>query len=198
MLEDLASLWETPLDQRALAAVPDAAVPRCSACRGVKGWRELGIPESAAYFNGGVLLIHLERWRERGVTRRAQHYFDVTRGPVDFLHQEALNAVLWDDWKRLESRWNLLASVAGRSHEHPASDAWNRPGIVHFSGRMKPWRAPVGGPFYAPYLAALERVRPLFSTPPVTLRERFQSVYDRYLRGVLYPFERRLWRQRLL
>lgn len=117
VLEDLASLWETPLDQHVLAAAPDTTVPFCSAPRGVKGWQTLGIPREAAYFNCGVLMIHLARWRQREVTRRVHQYLETTR---DFLHQEALNAVLWDDWKPLDSRWNLLASRAeGRMSKPP-------------------------------------------------------------------------------
>ena len=198
VLEDLMALWETPLDRCVLAATPDAAVPRCSAPRGVKGWKARGIPATAPYFNGGMMLIHLGRWRERSVTRRVQEYFNATREPIDFLHQEALNAVLWDDWLPLDPRWNLPASSAGRSYESPSSEAWLRPGMVHFSGRMKPWRTPVGGPFYAPYREVLDRVRPQFASQPPTLLERLQSVYDRRLRAACYPLERYLWRQRLI
>ena len=198
VLEDLMTLWETPLDQCVLAASPDAAVPRCSAPRGVKGWKALGIPQTAPYFNGGVLLIDLGRWRERAVTQRAREYFSATREPIDFLHQEALNAVVWNDWMPLEARWNLPASSAGRPYESPASEAWLRPGVIHFSGRMKPWRAPVGGPFNAPYQNVLDRVRPQFCPEPPTVAEQLRSVYDRYLRAVCYPLERYLWRQRLI
>jgi lipopolysaccharide biosynthesis glycosyltransferase len=198
VLRDAGELWETPLDQNVLAAVQDAAVPRCSAPRGVKGWQELGIPPEAQYFNCGMLLIHLERWRERDVTRRARRYLETTRGPVDFLHQEALNAALWNEWKPLHARWNLLASLAGRSYDPAASDAWRQPGIVHFAGRMKPWRAPIGGPFNAPYQQALRRVAPSIPSDPSNLRDWLCSVYDRYFRAALYPIEQYLWRQRLI
>ena len=198
VLDDVATLWETPLGPHVLAAAPDGAVPFCSAARGVKGWQSLGIPRDAPYFNGGVLMIDLARWRERDVTRRALAYLETTREPIDFLHQEALNAVLWDDWKQLDARWNLLASLAGRTYERAVSEAWRHPGIVHFAGRMKPWRAPIGGPFNAPYQQSLERVLPLITPEPPTLRDRFHSVYDRYLRAALYPLEQYLWRQRLI
>lgn len=198
VLRDAGELWETPLDRNVLAAVQDAAVPRCSAPRGVKGWQELGIPPEAPYFNCGMLLIHLGRWRERDVTRRARRYLETTRGPVDFLHQEALNAVLWNDWKPLHARWNLLASLAGRPHDPAASDAWRQPGIVHFAGRMKPWRAPVGGPFNEPYQQALRRVAPSIPSDPPALRDWLCSVYDRYFRAALYPIEQYLWRRRLI
>ncbi len=198
VLGDVANLWETSIDQHTVAAVADSAVPLCSASRGVKGWRAMGIPRDAPYFNGGVLMIHIGRWRERGVTRRAHQYLETTREPIDFLHQEALNAVLWDDWKRLDPCWNLLASRAGRPYDRTASKAWQQPGIVHFAGRMKPWRAPIGGPFSAPYQEVLERMLTLIPSEPSSLRDRLCSVYDRYLRTALYPVEQYLWRNRLL
>jgi lipopolysaccharide biosynthesis glycosyltransferase len=198
VLDDLAQLWETPLDECVLAAAPDSAVPVCSAPRGVKGWQKLGIPPHAPYFNAGVLIIHLARWRQRKITQRVHHYFETTREPIDFLHQEALNAVLWDDCKFLDSRWNLLASQAGRSYEQPASEAWRKPGIVHFAGRMKPWRASIGGPFNLPYRRVLERVLPLVPSAPPSVRDQLHSVYDRYFRAAFYPVEQYLWRRRLL
>jgi len=198
VLEDLANLWETPLGQHVVAAAPDTAIPLCSAPRGVKGWPALGIPPDASYFNAGVLMIDITRYREREVTRRVHQYFETTCEPIDFLHQEALNAVLWDDWKPLDSRWNLLASRAGRPYERPVSNAWRQPGIVHFAGRMKPWRAPIGGPFNEPYRKVLERVLPLFPREPPGLREQLYSVYDWYFRAAFYSVEQYLWRQRLI
>jgi lipopolysaccharide biosynthesis glycosyltransferase len=198
VLDDLANLWETPMGSHVLAAAPDSTVPRCSSPRGVKGWRKLGIPPGAAYFNAGVLLIDIARWRERDVTQRVRHYFETTSEPIDFLHQEALNAVLWDDWQPLHSRWNLLASLAGRAYEHPPSEAWRQPGVVHFAGRMKPWRAPIGGPFNRPYRKVLDRLRPHFPSEPPSLHDHLCSLYDRYLRTVFFVAEKYLWRLRVI
>jgi len=198
VLDDVMKLWVTPLDECVLAAVPDTAVPYCSAPRGVNGWQTLGIPADAPYFNGGVLVVDLERWRQGEVTRRVSEYFKTTREPIDFLHQGVLNALLWNHWKRLDSRWNLLASVAGRPYDKTASEAWRQPGIVHFAGRMKPWRAPIGGPFDVAYRKVLESLLPLIPSEPSSMRDRFHSLYDRYLRSALYPVEQYLWRRRLL
>ncbi|MGC4055919.1 MAG: glycosyltransferase [Paludibaculum sp.] len=81
VLGDVTELWETPMDGHVVAAAADAAVPLCSGPRGVKGWRRMGIPDNAPYFNCGVLLIHLGRWRERDITRRAFRYFEETASP---------------------------------------------------------------------------------------------------------------------
>jgi lipopolysaccharide biosynthesis glycosyltransferase len=196
VLDDVSKLWQTDLEDRVFGAAPDAAVSTCSAVRGVKGWRELGIPEDAIYFNCGVLLIDLPRWREREITPRIHAYLRKTE-QVDFLHQEAVNAVAWNDWQPVDRRWNLLASLDGRSHQSPARAEWRDPGIVHFAGRIKPWRSPVGGPFNAPYQKVLDRVVRTLSHEPPGIRDRMLSWYDRHARSTLYPIERALWERRL-
>jgi lipopolysaccharide biosynthesis glycosyltransferase len=186
--DDVTPLWQTDLSGRAVAAVPDAAVERCDAPRGVRDSEALGIPSHHRYFNGGVLLIDLDAWRARDVAGRTLAYLRTHPDSADFLHQEAMNAALWDDWLELDRRWNLLGSVAGRGHEpHEAASA----GIVHFAGRMKPWLAPVGGPFEAPYRETLAMLG--VDRPPPDLRRRALSLYDRSLRDLAYPLEHRLW-----
>jgi len=193
ILDDLARLWEVSTAGRALAAAPDGAIHLCSSPRGVKFCDEWGVAEGSTYFNCGVMLIDLEAWRNREVTRRACNYLNRAGDQADFLHQQALNAVLWSDWQRLDQRWNLLASVAGRAYGQPASGFSETPGIVHFAGRFKPWRAPVGGPYYAQYREFLSKALQGTTPVPGTLRDHILSLYDRYLRDSLYRCERVLW-----
>jgi lipopolysaccharide biosynthesis glycosyltransferase len=194
VMDDVGKLWDTSLDGRVLGAATDGAIPTCAAARGVKGWQTLGIPPAAPYFNGGVLLLDLEAWRARDVSGRVRRYLNST-SQIDYLHQEALNAVLWNDWHRLDPRWNLLASRAGRWSD--ASEDWRSPGIVHFAGRAKPWRGPVGGPFNEPYQRMLDTISVIVPKSPVTTAQRWVSVYDRHLRAAFDPLERFLWKRRL-
>ena len=125
VLDDPTGLLEVDLGGRALAAAVDGAIALCSGPRGVRAWREQGIPAFAPYFNAGVMAISLRDWRERAVGARALRYLS-TRGTSGggFLHQEALNAIAWDDWHELDPRWNVLASHAGRPYSQaPAPDA---------------------------------------------------------------------------
>jgi lipopolysaccharide biosynthesis glycosyltransferase len=197
VLDDPTGLLEADLGGRALAAAVDGAIALCSGPRGVRAWREQGIPAFAPYFNAGVMAISLRDWRERAVGARALRHLS-TGGTTGggFLHQEALNAVAWDDWHELDPRWNVLASHAGRPYSQAPPP--EHPGIVHFAGRMKPWRGGLAGPYATPYRAALAEVAPLLPAPAHRLRDRALSAYDRRLRDRLFPLERALWRRGLI
>jgi lipopolysaccharide biosynthesis glycosyltransferase len=200
VLDDLTPLTQVEFGDSTLAAVPDAAIPCCTSPRGVKDCSRYHVPPGAPYFNAGILLMELHRWRSRNLTPRALEYLRETGDRADFLHQEALNAVAWDQWVPLEPRWNLVASLAGRSYgpSLPASDL-QHPAIVHFSGRFKPWLHPVGGPFasrYAHFLEAALRLFPDAARP--SLRDHFFGLYDRRLRRYAYWLEHALWKRRIL
>jgi lipopolysaccharide biosynthesis glycosyltransferase len=197
VLDDIAPLWTSALGGRALAAVVDPAIPFCRSPRGVKNWRERGIPDSTPYFNAGVLLVDLESWRRRNLTGRAIEYIRAVGHRVDYLHQEALNATAWDDWMPVAARWNV-PGTAGRWFDPTDDDAVSSPAIVHFAGRMKPWRIESGGRFAAAYADVLARVTGQTPRPARTWRDRMLGWYDRTVRSACYPCERFLWTRRLL
>jgi lipopolysaccharide biosynthesis glycosyltransferase len=198
VVDDVAKIWEAELGDKVIAAAVDQAIPMCSSPRGVNGRRSLRIPEAAPYFNAGVMLIDIRRWRLRDVSARACAYLEDRRERIDHFHQEALNAVLWQDWLRLDQRWNLIASLAGRQHGPYKSTRCERPGIIHFAGHFKPWRFKVGGPFADAYDKFLTRFSAENGLRKTGLSERLLSIYDRHAREYLYPFEQALWNSRLV
>jgi lipopolysaccharide biosynthesis glycosyltransferase len=135
---DLVRLWETDLGGCHLLAVRDPVVPLVSSRYGIRRWRELGISRDAPYFNAGVMLLDVDRWRNDDIGGVAGDY--LRQAPdVMFWDQEGLNAVLPGRWRELDSRWNRMASAMRRSDTEEAhAAAW----IVHFSGALKPWRLP--------------------------------------------------------
>lgn len=199
VLDDVAQLWETSLGSRMLGAAQDPAIPLCRSPRGVKKQSQLGIPEDAVYFNCGVMLIPLDEWRKYEVTRRAWQYLYEVGREADFLHQEALNAVLWNDWLAIDGRWNLSGSLAGRPYDREGlGDGHLNPAIVHFAGRFKPWRASIGGPFNRQYQAYLTQATQWVPAVQPTWKDKLLSLYDCNLRDSLYSFERSLWQHRLV
>jgi lipopolysaccharide biosynthesis glycosyltransferase len=197
VLDDVSTLWETNLENRTLAAAVDMAIPLCSSPRALKRWRDLGVPEHAPYFNAGVMLVNLVRWRELNVPSRANEYLTRNSGAVDFLHQEALNAVLWNDWHQLDQRWNLVASLSNRDFGPYEGTVSSSPGIVHFAGRFKPWRLRSGGPFDELYCTFLEMSGSAVLRNQ-SLREKLLSLYDCHMRRYFYGLERALWNRGMI
>lgn len=194
--DDLALLWEMDIGEMTTGAVVDAAIPCCGAPRGVKRHSEFKVPSEAPYFNAGVLMVHLERWRNQQVAERALRYLDIIGSHADYFHQEALNSVIWDQWHPYAPRWNQPGALAGRAPKSLNST----PGIVHFSGRFKPWRCRLGGPGsdkYQQHLDAVLAAEPsLLPFARANLRDRLLGWYSRNLRDSCYGLERALWTRR--
>lgn len=138
VLGDLGPLWETDLGSAAIGAVLDVL----DELRKREVPITQDIPEVRDYFNSGVLLINLDRWREVEVSERALEY--LTKKPVSqFPDQDALNVVCDGAWKKLDSAWNF--------QEHLNTCLWEvsperRPNIVHFVTAMKPWNFKIATP----------------------------------------------------
>ena len=135
---DLVRLWETDLGDCHLLAVRDSVVPLVSSRYGIRRWRELGLRREAPYFNAGVMLLDVDRWREDDVGALAGDYLRQAPDAM-FWDQEGLNAVLTGRWEELDPRWNRMASATPRRDTGGALAA---PWIVHFGGTLKPWRLP--------------------------------------------------------
>ena len=75
---DLVRLWETDLGGFHLLAVRDSVVPQVSSPYGIRRWRELGLPRSAPYFNAGVMLVDVNRWRDDDIGALADGYLRQT------------------------------------------------------------------------------------------------------------------------
>jgi lipopolysaccharide biosynthesis glycosyltransferase len=135
VLEDLQPLWAADLGGKVLGAVLDGLDQQLKA-----GKVDLPVPNVRDYFNGGVLLIDLERWRSEKVTERALDY--LMRNPNSpFADQDALNVACDGLWTPLDPRWNYLAYNEKLKIADMHAD--QRPHIAHFATWKKPWKASV-------------------------------------------------------
>jgi lipopolysaccharide biosynthesis glycosyltransferase len=137
---NLGDLWDTDIGSKTLGAVRDR-MGTVSARTGLLKYKELGIDADAKYFNAGVLLVDLERWRRLDVTRRVLDYLEHNREFVQMGDQDGLNAVLHDDWSELDFRWNW--QVVPDMQKARESGCWGLEkidkSIVHFVTAVKPW-----------------------------------------------------------
>jgi lipopolysaccharide biosynthesis glycosyltransferase len=160
VLRDLAPLFDVPVNDFPLAAMPDYALyyfelmsaipvgerrgPVTSYLRNILGIEYRG---PASYFNSGVMLLNLDAWRSLDIAARCVAFierFDYLQWP----DQDALNVICGQRFLALDARWNAFArwceapSWIGRSDVLAAlqKDWVHEPWIVHFSGDCKPWK----------------------------------------------------------
>lgn len=136
--DDIAALWNVKLQEQPVAAVTNLGHQPVS---------RLGIVDGG-YFNSGVLVMDLDRWRKEELDARVLDFMHTKRTELLFPDQDGLNVVLNGRWSRLPLRWNqqpATYSMLRKKEEAPLvaraefEDAIHRPGIVHYLGRNKPW-----------------------------------------------------------
>lgn len=183
---DLARLWDTDLGEWHALAVQDQGVPLVSSPNGVSQYRRLGLPADGRYFNAGVMLLSLGRWRRDEVSARAIEYLLAHRDTVVFWDQEALNAVLAGRWGVLDPRWNHIANLRGARHPEGSGSPW----VFHFTGSLKPWTYRGSDPSHALYYHYLDQTAWAGWRPNRTMSGALIAAYQSSrLRKVLYPTE---------
>jgi lipopolysaccharide biosynthesis glycosyltransferase len=176
---DLTPLWNEPLAGWTALAVTDLGSPRIDAklglpafrrCRHllaarrpVPNYRALGLDPRAKYFNAGVLVVDLDRWRGEAVGRRSLEVLERHREHVIWWDQYALNVTLAGRWGELDGRWNQVAHL----HVYPSwqespvdcglfhrlrDDPW----VVHYCSASKPWHADCRHPRADEFFAVLD------------------------------------------
>ncbi|WP_410514018.1 glycosyltransferase family 8 protein [Paenibacillus sp. BR2-3] len=124
--DDITTLWNLNLDDYFVAAVN---IPG-----NIDRFMELSIPRQDGYFNAGMLVINVQKWREANITGQVLNYMKYNPEKLKLMDQDALNAILHDKWLRLKHRWNYQVH---RSHLLPVKN----PAIIHFTTGKKPWNS---------------------------------------------------------
>lgn len=136
VLGDVAELFDTNLEDAVLGAVPIPWFDR-NHLPGYK--REYG------YFNSGVLLLNMARWRERNVQQRVISYIVEHSKILHDPDQDALNACLFNEKHDLPLEWNAMNAYFRGQAIGPLSISdvdrvAQKAKAVHFSGtNSKPW-----------------------------------------------------------
>lgn len=187
VLDDVGQLFRLPLDGKTVLAVRDPLVGTLGSAYGVQGWRELGLDADRPYFNAGVMLIDLNSWRALEVEARVVQHVLRYRKDLFFNEQEALNAVLSERWAPLADHWNFSANRFHALLQRPGPEG---PAILHFAGRVKPWKLPDLGAEQELFFRFVDSTSWRGTRPPRTLINRLLSWYiGSPLRALTYPLE---------
>ena len=136
--KDLKSLWETDVNDVAVAMAPDLWYQD-------KGTlSRLGIDNN--YLNSGVIVMNLDYWRKHDVMKRLLAYISDKGNELIYNDQDSLNAILHDERRQLPVKYNVTPhyflknpdNYPKEMHEE-IRDARINPIIFHFLGKIKPW-----------------------------------------------------------
>ncbi|MBD8071094.1 hypothetical protein F7888_19405 [Bacillus sp. PS06] len=126
----------------------------------------LGLSNMEQYFNSGVMLVNLEKWREEFVSERTIQFL-VENGSDIYLHdQDGLNSIIQGNWMKLPHEWhphphslNNIFTTGGLCAQLTDGDLarMKLAGLAHFLGREKPWRAGCKSPWKKEYLYYLSK-----------------------------------------
>jgi lipopolysaccharide biosynthesis glycosyltransferase len=200
VLDDIGALWRQAPAQGCVSAVVDLTVLRLGNDRSPFA-QQLDLYADAPYFNSGVMVIDLARWRQMGITSRCLDLARRHPAQSAFADQSLLNVVLRGRWEPLPFRWNCQASSIAESGfptfrgrfvtTAEVRDAARRPGFVHFVGRRKPWNALSDHPHalqYWQYRSRTQWAAPTTAVAATTGRRahrwyrRKKFLFDRYRR----------------
>lgn len=131
VVNSLRPLYDTKLETVPVAAVPEPVTYTRS---------DLGLHNPSEYFNAGILLINLPLWREQRIAEQAIQFLKDYPEKVEYLDQDALNAVLAGNWLPLSDAynftWRALPPQASRSELQQLVATKT---IIHFNTALKPW-----------------------------------------------------------
>jgi lipopolysaccharide biosynthesis glycosyltransferase len=191
---NIAELWTTELGDAPIAAVNDYFTPYLNTrealgrpsicdqhpdkCHPVPNYRELGLAASAGYFNAGVMVVNLKKWREMDVLHRAVDLVRRHQEHVRYCDQYALNVLFSGHWKQLDFRWNQNSNLAAWcGPEVTAFDDQlfyqlrDEPWIVHYTWLVKPWHTGCTHPFTPHFFRTVDRTDWRGWRPPAPPRE---------------------------
>jgi len=134
----------------------------------------LGMDKSAKYFNSGVLLLDLDKWRNERVLEKCLQFANKYPRELSTADQTILNYIFYpNNFLELPEKWNCALYPNSDYRRLDISDR-----ILHFVGSPKPWD--LGGEF-------LHASFPIFEA---TLKQTYFKDFRSYKRINM----RKIWR----
>lgn len=110
VMKDISLLWNTDLEGCTIGAVLDVGKTVDCAWGGIPNYKELGLLASTKYFNAGIMLIDVTKWREEDISNRVLDTLRSYAEHVVLVDQYGLNVVFANKWKELNPKWNWFAT----------------------------------------------------------------------------------------
>ncbi|HYH15195.1 MAG TPA: glycosyltransferase family 8 protein [Flavisolibacter sp.] len=159
VINSLRSLYQTDIGQMPVGAVIESFV---------SSRPELGLFEAGKYFNSGVLLMNVPQWKKQDITEKTLDYLNHKRHTIKWMDQDALNAVLTNNYFPLDLKYNVTSEyIPKKLPRRELQHFLKEKVIIHYTsgGIRKPWSG--------------------------LSRNRFRSLYHYYLKKSPHSFQRK-------
>jgi lipopolysaccharide biosynthesis glycosyltransferase len=187
---DISDLWNTDISAHYAAAILDIGIEE----KGAFLRQILGMPPQEPYFNAGVLLMNVTKWRTESISTKVISFIADNAKDILYADQDGLNAILWGKWLPVHPKWNVYR-VAFRKYykwnekrklSNDLLQAVRNPCIVHFTGPLKPWHDSCLMPYVSEYYFYLA-MTPWkgYQAPRATIHQRFRKYRQKLRRYVM-------------
>lgn len=144
VLGDISELWNEKMYDKPIAATIDLGIMASNRLMKIKE-SSIGLKSNSKYFNAGVLVIDLDKWRKNEYSKSIINEAISNK----FLHhdQDALNKVFMDNWCEVPLKWDVIPPIYNLACKvlfndkflKKAVEARKNVCIWHYAGRYKPW-----------------------------------------------------------
>jgi lipopolysaccharide biosynthesis glycosyltransferase len=128
--KDLSELFDLDLNDFVIGA---ASIETIGDSLRSKFYKSIGMKEDARYFNSGVMVMDLKKWRELDITSQCLDWANKYVDRLAFGDEAILNCIFYENFKTINSSYNHPL--------YPTSDlvTSNSDNIFHFVGSPKPF-----------------------------------------------------------
>lgn len=147
---------------------------------------KLNMSKNSHYFNAGVLLLNLKKIRNNNFFKEVLEWININLNIIDMPDQDALNAMLNDNYHKLDVRYNVTTEIAKKI---------KNPIIVHFTGEFKPNLFFYQHPYRSTFMKYFNYNKESFNIV-INLRFLKHSIKNLLLRvGSKIPFLKKIYRK---
>lgn len=137
--DSLDFIWNTDIKSKSVAVVPDVAEGI------IDKYNRLRYPQSKGYFNSGVVLINLKKWRDEDKLSVFILFMEQHPDRIKLHDQDVMNSFFYNDKVTLPIKYNFQEGFLWKEmfydywkYEKQVLDARRDPIILHFTD-SKPW-----------------------------------------------------------
>ncbi len=174
----ISELFSLNIDQVLLAAIEDHSWNGGKNKVSAEKLRKTGF-KCDRYFNAGVLLINLNKWRNEHIPEKALTNLSEHSDTFSFLDQDALNSVANGRILFLDRKYNYMYSVDDRNI--PVPDLKNI-SLLHYTNRYKLWQSWCDHPLQQEYIRLRNKTE--WKNVPLLLPRTYKDMrcMSRYMR----------------